>query len=204
MHSKAYKDPKVLSNKRVLVIGAGNSGCDIVIDAVHHAKSVDISVRRGYHFVPKYIFGKPADTIGGKLKFPAAIKQMVDRGLLNIMIGKPTRFGFPKPDHKLYESHPIVNSLILHHIGHGDIGVQQGIHKLEDTFVCFKDGSKKEYDLLLLATGYKLHYPFINAEHLNLKGATPDLFLNIFPPYWFARSDWFGLARKVRARYTYC
>jgi len=113
---------------------------------------------------------------------PAFIKQIVDKGILNIMIGKPTRFGFPKPDHKLYESHPIVNSLILHHIGHGDIHVKHGIHKLEDTFVHFKDGSKKEYDLLLLATGYKLHYPFINATHLNLKGTTPHLFLNIFPP----------------------
>jgi len=182
IHSKAYKDPMFLKDKNVLVIGAGNSGCDIVIDAVHYAKSVDISVKRGYHFVPKYIFGKPADTIGGKLNFPAAIKQILDRALLNIMIGKPTRFGFPKPDHKLYESHPIVNSLILHHIGHGDIGVQHGIQKFEDTFVHFKKGTKKEYDLILLATGYKLHYPFIDAAHLNLKGATPNLFLNIFPP----------------------
>jgi len=182
IHSKVYKNPEMLKDKRVLVIGAGNSGCDIVIDAVHYAKSIDISVRRGYHFVPKYIFGKPADTVGGKIKLPSIIKQIVDRGLLNIMIGKPTRFGFPKPDHKLYESHPIVNSLILHHIGHGDIGVKSDIEKLNETFVAFKDGTQKEYDLILLATGYKLHYPFINTKHLNLKGNTPHLFLNIFPP----------------------
>ncbi len=182
IHSKAYKNPDMLKDKRVLVVGAGNSGCDIVIDAVHHAQLVDISVRRGYHFVPKYIFGKPADTIGGKFQLPSSIKQLVDRGLLNIMIGKPSRFGFPKPDHKLYESHPIVNSLILHYIGHGDIGVKTDIEKLNNTFVVFKDGSTKEYDLILLATGYKLHYPFIDKKHLNLKGNTPHLFLNIFPP----------------------
>jgi len=182
IHSKAYKNPESLKDKRVLVVGAGNSGCDIVIDAVHYAKSVDISVRRGYHFVPKYIFGKPADTIGGKIKIPSAIKQIVDRALLNVLIGKPTRFGFPKPDHKLYESHPIVNSLILHHIGHGDIRVKGDIRKLNNTFVEFKDDTKKEYDLVLLATGYKLHYPFIDEQHLNLKGNTPNLFLNIFPP----------------------
>lgn len=182
LHSKAYKKPEMLKDKSVLVVGAGNSGCDIVIDAVHYAKSVDISVRRGYHFVPKYIFGKPADTIGGKIQLPSLIKQTVDRALLNIIIGKPMRFGFPKPDHKLYESHPIVNSLILHHIGHGDIGVKKDIKKLNGTYVEFKDGTKKEYDLILLATGYKLHYPFIDKQHLNLRGNTPHLFLNIFPP----------------------
>jgi len=91
IHSKAYKNPETLKDKRVLVVGAGNSGCDIVIDAVHYAQSVDISVRRGYHFVPKYIFGRPADTVGGKINLPYAIKQLVDRGLLNVMIGKPTR-----------------------------------------------------------------------------------------------------------------
>ena len=37
------------SGKRVLVVGAGNSGCDIAVDAVHYARSVDISVRRGYY-----------------------------------------------------------------------------------------------------------------------------------------------------------
>jgi len=70
----------------------------------------------------------------------------------------------------------------LHHIGHGDIGVKRDIEKLNKTFVEFKDGSQKEYDLILLATGYKLHYPFIDKKHLNLKGNTPHLFLNIFPP----------------------
>ena len=51
------------SGKRVLIIGAGNSGCDIAVDAVHHAASVDMSVRRGYYFVPRYLFGKPSDTL---------------------------------------------------------------------------------------------------------------------------------------------
>ncbi len=47
----------------MLLIGAGNSGCDIAVDAVHHAVSVDMSVRRGYYFVPRYLFGRPSDTL---------------------------------------------------------------------------------------------------------------------------------------------
>ncbi len=60
LHTSAYKSPEQLRGKRVLLIGAGNSGCDIAVDAVHHAVSVDMSVRRGYYFVPRYLFGKPA------------------------------------------------------------------------------------------------------------------------------------------------
>ncbi len=59
IHSSKYKNSSIFEGKKVLVIGAGNSGCDIVVDAVHRAKKVDISVRRGYYFVPKYVFGKP-------------------------------------------------------------------------------------------------------------------------------------------------
>ena len=34
-----------MSQLRYAIIGAGNSGCDIAVDAVHHAASVDMSVR---------------------------------------------------------------------------------------------------------------------------------------------------------------
>lgn len=36
----------------------------------------------------------------------------------------PTVDGFPKPDYRMYESHPVVNSLVLYHAGHGGIGVR--------------------------------------------------------------------------------
>ncbi|MDD9893715.1 MAG: NAD(P)-binding domain-containing protein [Gammaproteobacteria bacterium] len=182
MHSAEYKSADVFEGKRVLIIGAGNSGCDIAVDAVHRAKHVDMSVRRGYHFVPKYVFGKPADSIGGKVTLPFKLKQKVDGLLLRQFTGDPTRFGFPEPDHELYESHPIVNSLILHHLGHGDIRVKSDIDRFDGTQVLFKDGSAEDYDLILLATGYKLHYPFMDKAHLNWKGAAPHLYLNCFHP----------------------
>src|SRR5690606_8828058 len=41
LHSSQYKSAEVFRGKRVLIIGAGNSGCDIAVDAVHHAASID-------------------------------------------------------------------------------------------------------------------------------------------------------------------
>ena len=84
----------------------------------------------------------------------------------------------------MYESHPIVNSLILHHLGHGDIHVKPDIARFDGPTVHFKDGTRQDYDMVLAATGYTLHYPFIAREHLNWKGMAPRLHLNIFAPCW--------------------
>ena len=182
LHTSAYKSAAQFHGKRVLIVGAGNSGCDIAVDAVHHARKIDISVRRGYYFVPKYMFGKPADTLGGKLQLPPWLKQRIDSKILRWFTGDPVKMGFPEPDHKMYEVHPIVNSLVLYHLGHGDISVKADVASFEGNTVHFKDGSASDYDLVLAATGYRLHYPFIDRAHLSWQGQAPQLYLNIFAP----------------------
>jgi hypothetical protein len=94
------------------------------------------------------------------------------------------RFGFPAPDYKIYESHPIVNTLVLHHLGHGDIRVRRDVERLDGTGVVFTDGERGDYDLIVLATGYRLHYPFLDPQLLGWagegSGGAPDLYLNVF------------------------
>ncbi|HCS27322.1 MAG TPA: monooxygenase, partial [Spongiibacteraceae bacterium] len=82
----------------------GNSACDIAVDAVHRARSVDIAVRRGYYFLPKFIGGKPTDTLGGAVKLPRPLKQRLDAALIRMVVGKPSDYGLPDPDYKMYES----------------------------------------------------------------------------------------------------
>lgn len=182
MHTSAYKDPAQLAGRRVLIIGAGNSGCDIAVDAVHHAAGVDMSVRRGYYFVPRYLFGRPSDTLNQGRPLPARLKQAIDSRVLRAFTGDPVRFGFPKPDYRIYESHPIVNTLVLNHLGQGDLRIRADVDRFDGRTVRFRDGTAGDYDLVLLATGYALDYPFVDREHLNWRGASPRLFLNVFPP----------------------
>ena len=182
IHSSAYRYPSQLTGKRVLIIGAGNSGCDIAVDAIHHGAICDLSMRRGYYFVPKYVFGKPADTMGGLIKLPMWLKRKIDGMILKWFVGDPQKYGFPKPDYQLYESHPVVNSLVLYHAGHGDIKIRPDIENMDGKTVSFKDGTKSDYDLILAATGYKLHYPFIDQKHLNWQGDAPHLYLNAIHP----------------------
>lgn len=182
LHSADYRTPRQFADRRVLVVGAGNSGCDIAVDAIHHADSCDISMRRGYYFVPKYVFGKPADTVGGAIRLPMWLKRRIDGLVLRWFVGNPEKYGFPKPDYQLYESHPVVNSLIVFHAGHGDIRVRPDIERLEGKTVHFRDGTSGEYDTILAATGYKLHYPFIDDALLNWQGNAPHLYLNCMHP----------------------
>ncbi len=182
MHSSDYKEASIFNDKRVLIIGAGNSGCDIAVDAIHRAKYVDMSVRRGYYFVPKYLFGKPADIVGGKINLPRKVDLKVKKRILKMFTGDPVKYGFPKPNYELFESHPVVNSLIIHHLGHGDLDIMKDIDHIDESTVHFKDGESKDYDMILLATGYKLNYTFIKKEELNWQGDSPKFFMNIFHP----------------------
>ncbi|MFZ2103237.1 MAG: NAD(P)-binding domain-containing protein [Oricola sp.] len=178
IHSSQYRSPRQFDGKRVLIVGAGNSGCDIAVDAIHHGVSCELSMRRGYYFVPKYVFGKPADTMGGAIRLPMWLKRKVDGMILKWFVGSPEKYGFPKPDYRLYESHPVVNSLILFHAGHGDIRIRADVERFDGDAVHFRDGTTGEYDMVLAATGYRLHYPFIDNALLNWRGDAPHLFLN--------------------------
>ena len=182
LHSSRYKTAEIFDGERVLVVGGGNSGCDIAADAVGRAASVDLAVRRGAWFIPRYILGRPADTLNQGRPLPAPIKQAIDSRVLTALVGDPTRFGFPKPDHRIYESHPVVNSHVLQLAGQGDLRVRPGVARFDGSGVRFDDGSSDDYDLVLLATGYRLDYPFVDRTHLAWRGAAPHLFLNIFPP----------------------
>ncbi len=185
VHSADYKSPRILRDKTVLVIGAGNSGCDIAVEAAQHAKKVFHSMRRGYHFIPKYVFGKPADEISDlfyKLRLPMRVRRAIATLCLALTSGSPERFGLPAPDHKLFETHPIVNSQMLYFLGHGDITPKPDVARFDGAAVEFADGSRESIDLVICATGYKVTIPFLSKDMLNWRNGAPDLFLNIFHP----------------------
>lgn len=187
LHTKYYKTPDVLHGKRVLVVGAGNSGCDLVVEAVHHAEKVFHSTRRGYHYIPKYVLGRPVDQLdrlSRRLGTPPFLRHIINTLLIRIVLGSPTSYGLPKPDHKLLETHPIANSQVLYHVGHGDIIPKPDLRELAGRSVHFVDGSEEEIDLIIYATGYKISFPFIGQEHLNWQDVGPGLYLHAFHPQY--------------------
>jgi hypothetical protein len=173
LHSKHYQSPEIFRNKRVLIIGAGNSGCDIAVAAVPMAKRILFSTRRAYHYMPKFIDGRP--TQEWLMDLPPRFKAIEDMwryitDTFKLAGYDPTDYGLGKPDHTFDQAHPIMNSLILYHIGHGDVYPKPDVAKLCGDRVRFVDESEEEVDLVLYATGFRSAFPFLDKS---IVGADP-------------------------------
>jgi cation diffusion facilitator CzcD-associated flavoprotein CzcO len=187
LHSSQYKTPDILRGKRVLVVGAGNSGCDIAVESSQNASKTFHSTRRGYHYWPKYLLGQPADVIyelALKSRVPWSFRRAFGRLLLLInSAGNPRKYGLPRPDHKLFDEHFIINSTLLYHLGQGDIAAKPDIQELAGNEVIFKDGSREPIDVIIWGTGFdQADYPFIEQGHMNWAQFGPEFYLNIFHP----------------------
>lgn len=186
-HSVTYVDPKEFDGRRVVIVGLGNSGADIAADAAMNADRAFISTRRGYHFVPKHLFGRPADS---SESLPIWAERLLYRILAPIVIGDVRRWGLPRPDHRLFESHPLINTQLLHHLQHGDIVAKPGIARFDGDGVVFTDGSREQADLVMFATGYDMSIPYLPSSYLEWAGGRPKMFLNAFG----ARPGLFGIS----------
>ena len=185
LHSARYRTPDILVDRNVLVVGAGNSGCDIAVESAHVARSTLLSMRRGYHYVPKYLLGRPADQVNEvalKLRLPLSARRRIAGLALRLGSGTPARVGLPAPDHALFESHPIVNSLLPYYIHHQRIRPVPDVARLEGDRVRFADGTAAPVDVLVMATGYRLTFPFIHRSLLNWRDGRPHLHLHVFHP----------------------
>jgi cation diffusion facilitator CzcD-associated flavoprotein CzcO len=175
IHSKDYKAPQQLADKRVLVIGGGNSACDLASEAARVSKSCSLSIRRGYWFLPKTLLGIPLPELM-KPWLPVWAQRIFIAALLRMVIGKYEDYGLPKPDHKIFEAHPTINSELLHYLKHGRIHVRPDVERYESNFVHFVDGTKDEFDLIVCATGYHLSFPFLPAGMVPVKGGIAYLY----------------------------
>ena len=181
IHSHDYInpfEPVDMRGKSVIVVGIGNSGIDISSDLGQRglAERVYISTRRGAHVMPLYLFGWPADkgkTVGW---LPLLVQRRILEFLVWLNVGSMQRYGLPKPDHRLLETHPSVSGIFLMRVGNGDITPKPNIAELKGKQVCFTDGSVVDADVIVYATGYKISFPFFDPSFLS----APDNELPLF------------------------
>jgi cation diffusion facilitator CzcD-associated flavoprotein CzcO len=183
LHSIDVKERDQLRDKRVLIVGAGNTGCDLAAEAVYLSHSVLHSMRRSYYFLPKFVFGQPLDRmVDLTQRWPVPRKFL--RWLYGlgyyVLVGPHKKLGLPEPDHKILESHPSAAAAWLIQQAQGRIKVKPDIEKLEGKKVIFKDGTEAEVDLIIYATGFHTIFPFMEKSYfVNEDGSSP-MFLNAF------------------------
>ena len=128
IHSHEFKSAKPFQDKRVLVIGGGNSACDVAVETARVSKSTSISWRRGYYLIPKFMYGLPTDVQSLKNRWmPDFIRGPFTKLMLEIYQGKNEDIGLQKPDKSLSATHPTVNSELYYAVRQGKVPL---LHKM--------------------------------------------------------------------------
>ncbi|MDA0165123.1 NAD(P)-binding domain-containing protein [Solirubrobacter ginsenosidimutans] len=184
MHSHHYTgdDPELLTGKRVVVLGMGNSAMDIAVEATQVAERVFLAARRGAWIVPKYVFGRPLDQFVTAPRVPLKIRQRFMATTLRAAIGDMERYGLPKPDHRVLEAHPTISDSILTSLTHGDITPKPNIARLTEETVVFADGSEERADVVIYGTGYKVSFPFFDPSVVAAPDNELPLYKRVFHP----------------------
>ena len=189
IHSHAYIDPwdpLHLMDKRILVVGIGNSAADIAVELSSKVmrNEVVLSTRSGAWIVPKYIAGKPADKYFATLPYvPYAWQRKVIQVMQPMSAGTPESYGLPKPNHKFFEAHPTQSVELPLRLGSGDVTAKGDIDRLDGKTVYFSDGTSAEFDVMIQATGYNTTFPFFDRDFLSADGNNHvPLYKRMFSP----------------------
>ena len=184
LHAHYYRTPDVFEDKRVVVLGIGNSATDIAVEASRCARETHLAMRRGAHVLPKYLFGKPTDhlTDSPLARGPFRLQKLGLKTMLRMAVGRMTDYGLPEPDHEILEAHPTISDDLLTRLGHGDITVRPNIDRFEGSKVFFVDGSAAEVDVVVYATGYKVSFPFLDDTVVRAEDNHIDLYRRVVSP----------------------
>lgn len=183
LHSHNVKRFSRFKDKRVLVIGGGNSACDVAVESSRVAASVDLSWRRGYWVAPKFLMGKPADVFSHKIDWlPRFIWRTLSHLSLYIRNGSYDDYGLQKPEGPIGSHHPTINEDLFYTIRHGKIKPRVDIDRLDGANVYFKDGTVGEYDSIVACTGYVIAHPFFDKSFIDYSEGDVPLWLRMMHP----------------------
>ncbi len=188
MHSHHYIDPKSpidFFGRRILVVGLGNSAADIAVELSSKSlqTTVTLSTRSGAWIVPKYVYGKPADTMYRTTPYlPLAWQRKVMQKMQFMNGSDSSLYGLPQPNHKFFEAHPTQSVELPLRLGSGDVVPKPNVAYLDGSTVHFEDGTSDDFDVIVYATGYNITFPFFDPDFISAPDNRLPLFKRIFKP----------------------
>jgi cation diffusion facilitator CzcD-associated flavoprotein CzcO len=195
LHSGDYKNPEPFKNKKVLVVGMGNSGADIALELSQHAAATYISLRSPVNIMTRDVAGKPTQfsAIVMSSILPNWTYDLISRFIQKKVIGDLSAYGIKTPDYSPSAGVrkgriPVLDIGTVAQVKAGKIKVQRDIEHFIETGVQFIDGTHITVDAVILATGYRalLHdlIPEIRTV-LNERGCPDKLWYNEFLGLYF-------------------
>jgi dimethylaniline monooxygenase (N-oxide forming) len=181
LHSFSYREPTPFAGERVCIIGTGNSALDIASDICVVADRTTLVARSGVRIAPKLVFGRSLTDVMlplSRLKLPRRLRDWVYNGLIYMVHGNITRFGFRPVEKRV---HITSNPTVIQHIAYGRIDVKNEIQEIDGRRITFSDGTTGEFDSLIAATGYHIDLPLVSSI-VPTTGDEIELYKRIVPP----------------------
>ena len=182
IHAHSYRVPEPYRDKRVVVVGVGNSACDIAADIWTGTKSTTIAARSPVLIMPRVLFGKPISRFLARVEkpwLPWPVRRRIREVITWAVHGRMEQWGFRTPKSK---THPSSHPSLMAHFVWNRITAKPGIAKIEGQRVTFDDGSVQEFDAMIAATGYDVSLPFLSPALNPVNGRWLDLFLRVLRP----------------------
>jgi hypothetical protein len=162
IHSSAYRSGAPYRQKRVLVVGFGNSGGEIAMDLWEHEAKPTLSVRGPVNVVPREVLGLPILAIAILLeKLPTHVADAFAAPIVRLTLGDLARLGLRKGSEGPFAQLerrgrvPLIDVGTIGLIRDGVIEIRSGVERFDGRDVTFTDGARQGYDAVVLATGYR-------------------------------------------------
>lgn len=182
LHSHAYRMPEPFKGKHVLVVGAGNSACDIASDICTVTASATMAARSPVLLMPRMFLGVPTSRVLGRLEkpwMPWPVRRWFRETIARMAHGRMEQWGFVTPKTR---THPAGHHLLIGHFTWNRIAAKPGVAKISKDTVHFVDGSSKRFDVMIAATGYEVHLPFLSEFLSPMRGRWLELFRQVLKP----------------------
>jgi putative flavoprotein involved in K+ transport len=162
VHSAEYRNSAPYIGRRVLVVGAGNSGAEIAVDLVDGgAAQVLLAVRSAPHIVRRDTLGFPSQVLGiatGHL--PARVVDPIARNLRRLSLPDLTPYGLPAPaqpysDFLRRRVIPILEIGVVDAVRSGRVRVVGALERFDDGRAVLAGDVRVEVDAVIAATGYR-------------------------------------------------
>jgi thioredoxin reductase len=163
VHSADFRNADPYRGKRVLVVGAGNTGAELALELSEKgAASVDLCIRGKIHVITRDAFGLPTQVMAAlTLWIPLPLRDVIFRGLMRMLVGNLTRWGINAPAEGILAQIvklgrvPLIDIGTIAAIREKRITVRGDIKELTEKGARFVDGSEGTYDSIVLATGFR-------------------------------------------------
>jgi len=163
LHSSRYRNPAPFADKRVLVVGFGNSGGEIALDLAEARVDVTLSVRSPVNILPRELLGLPIVVWAiAQQRLPARLVDALNAPVLRLAVGSIEDLGLTRaakgPRQMIEEDGrvPLLDFGTVAQIRAGRIKVRRDIAGFAHESVDFKHSPAAErFDAIILATGFR-------------------------------------------------